>query len=67
MMVMMKKCLKCGHKWEAKRDYPLSCPRCKRYDWNLKTKRELNPSSKKVMPHTQERNWLKGIIERRED
>ena len=36
-MINMKKkhsCKKCGYKWESKLENPLSCPRCKRYDWN---------------------------------
>ena len=29
-------CRLCGHKWTPKKKGkpPLSCPRCKRYDWN---------------------------------
>ena len=32
---MKCKCLRCGHEWTARTDdKPISCPRCKRYDWN---------------------------------
>ena len=29
----MKECKKCGHKWESRKDEPVACPKCKRYDW----------------------------------
>lgn len=30
----MNHCKRCGHEWETRGDKePLSCPRCKRYDW----------------------------------
>jgi predicted Zn-ribbon and HTH transcriptional regulator len=28
------KCKQCGHEWRSRIGKPLSCPRCKRYDWN---------------------------------
>lgn len=31
------KCKKCGHSWNSRTNKPVSCPRCKSYDWN-KTK-----------------------------
>jgi excisionase family DNA binding protein len=39
MMIMRNKyrkpkhCQRCGHEWTPKTDKPLSCPACKRYDW----------------------------------
>ena len=30
----MKKCLKCGHYWDAVVDAPKRCPRCFSYCWN---------------------------------
>ncbi len=30
------KCLLCGYEWEARKELPKTCPRCKRYDWNKK-------------------------------
>lgn len=29
------KCLKCNHEWQGKVEKPKSCPRCKRYDWDV--------------------------------
>ncbi len=34
-----KICMKCGHKWLSKKDAPLACPSCKRYDWNKPNKK----------------------------
>jgi len=36
---MELKCLKCGYEWKpvAGTGTPKQCPRCKRYDWNIKT------------------------------
>lgn len=28
------KCEKCGHEWIPRKRKPVSCPRCKRYDWD---------------------------------
>lgn len=28
------KCKKCGHEWEVRKEKPLCCPRCKRYDYD---------------------------------
>ena len=47
MIIMMKKekpmpltmvqCGKCGYSWEPRGETkPVSCPRCKRYDWGNK-------------------------------
>lgn len=30
---MTNKCIKCEHEWKSRKDNPLCCPRCKRYDW----------------------------------
>jgi len=32
-------CQLCGHTWASKLIKPLSCPRCKRYDWNKEDKK----------------------------
>ena len=34
------KCKKCGHEWNARVENPTSCPRCKRYDWNIENTKE---------------------------
>lgn len=31
-------CKRCGYKWKGKKQYPVSCPKCKRYDWNKEDK-----------------------------
>lgn len=36
MIIMIMKCLKCGHEWKPKKTTPLACPKCKRYDYNKK-------------------------------
>lgn len=38
----IQKCLRCDYEWESRVKYPLTCPRCKRYDWN--TRRKENDS-----------------------
>ena len=30
----MNKCKQCGYRWESRKDKPISCPNCKRYDWD---------------------------------
>ena len=30
----MKECKQCEYKWESKKEHPVQCPRCKRYDWD---------------------------------
>ena len=35
-----KICLRCGHKWIAQVDNPVSCPRCKSSYWNKPRIRE---------------------------
>jgi hypothetical protein len=50
----MNKCKICGHEWESRtqlmgdkpRPLPLSCPKCKRYDWE-REKNEMRHNSKK--------------------
>lgn len=32
-MKQNNECKKCGYKWKSKLIKPISCPRCKRYDW----------------------------------
>jgi rubrerythrin len=33
----IKKCNQCGHIWTRRAEgEPISCPRCKRYDWKAK-------------------------------
>jgi len=31
-----KKCRQCGKEWLPRVEKPEQCPRCKRYDWELK-------------------------------
>jgi len=35
-------CARCGHEWRPRKDgvVPLSCPKCKRYDWQDEPKKE---------------------------
>lgn len=35
---MKFKCSLCGYEWKSRKveDVPISCPRCKRYDWKEK-------------------------------
>lgn len=39
------KCLRCGHEWVSRIDNPLTCPRCKLYNWkvlkSIKSNREV--------------------------
>jgi predicted Zn-ribbon and HTH transcriptional regulator len=28
------KCKRCGYEWKSRVEKPLTCPRCKRYDYN---------------------------------
>lgn len=35
----MKNCEQCGHQWESRKGKPKACPKCKRYDWELKIKK----------------------------
>jgi rubrerythrin len=28
------KCKKCSYEWESRKETPISCPRCKRYDYD---------------------------------
>lgn len=30
------KCKLCGYEWDALKENPKQCPKCKRYDWNKK-------------------------------
>ena len=32
-------CQLCGHRWESGLYKPTACPRCKRYDWDKRKKR----------------------------
>ncbi len=32
------KCKRCGWSWFPRVDDPTSCPKCKRYDWNVDVK-----------------------------
>lgn len=36
---MKFKCSLCGYEWNSRKEgkVPVSCPRCKRYDWREKT------------------------------
>lgn len=43
--IKKNKCLRCGHKW-IPRGNTLACPKCKRYDWNIKTKRKFASTKK---------------------
>ncbi|MBU0894948.1 MAG: hypothetical protein KKB88_05895 [Nanoarchaeota archaeon] len=43
---MTNKCKKCGYEWESKIDNPVSCPRCKRYDWNENQKKDNESHNK---------------------
>ena len=33
-------CKKCGYKWKSRVTIPLTCPRCKRYDYNKEELKE---------------------------
>ncbi len=37
---MKCECLQCGYEWESRVEKPLVCPRCKRYDWKKKKKKD---------------------------
>lgn len=30
-----QKCEKCGYEWVSRIEKPVSCPKCKRYDFNI--------------------------------
>lgn len=30
----MNKCKQCEYEWYGRKEKPISCPKCKRYDWN---------------------------------
>ncbi len=32
-------CLRCGHKWEPRTAEPVSCPRCKSFQWKTESPR----------------------------
>ncbi len=34
------KCKKCAYEWKARIEFPISCPRCKSYDWKKGDKDE---------------------------
>ena len=38
MIQLKNKCDRCGYEWDSRKDSPKSCPKCKRYDWDDKTK-----------------------------
>jgi len=31
---MKCKCKRCDYEWESTKEKPISCPYCKRYDWD---------------------------------
>jgi len=33
MLELKYKCNRCGHNWIPEVDNPVTCPRCKAYDW----------------------------------
>ena len=35
-MNKQQECDLCGHKWEARTEKPLQCPKCKRYNYDKK-------------------------------
>ncbi len=35
-------CQNCGHKWVPRVERPLTCPRCKNYDYNTAKPAKLN-------------------------
>jgi len=35
-MTNKKECKQCDWKWEARKEKPAQCPKCKRYDWEEK-------------------------------
>jgi hypothetical protein len=39
-------CSKCGHEWRPRTNKVLSCPSCKRYDWNKNKDRNSEKSNK---------------------
>ena len=56
---MKNKCKRCGYEWESNISNPVSCPNCKRYDWNREKqtiKRKLSiPSIREYFLKKQ--NW----------
>jgi len=41
------KCKQCGYFWVSYKENPKQCPRCKRYDWNMKNKAKLKEEKSK--------------------
>jgi predicted Zn-ribbon and HTH transcriptional regulator len=41
------KCRKCGHKWASRVEKPITCPKCKRYDYDKK-ETQLNKQEEEI-------------------
>ena len=42
-------CNQCGNDWEPRKQKPVACPKCKRYDWNGPCKRKDERDEKKFV------------------
>lgn len=48
-MVSKLRCKRCGHEWiSLKEGYPLTCPKCKRYDWRKEEVRKYESNNNRV-------------------
>ena len=73
-MIKDNECNLCGHKWVGRKEKPLCCPNCKRYDWNKpKIKEEVQkyvlqnkeePEPRERSEGSEERNNKSDIFRR---
>jgi endogenous inhibitor of DNA gyrase (YacG/DUF329 family) len=59
---MEHKCNLCGHTWKNRADYPVSCPRCKRYDWNIRKKEKKELKGVKKDGDNNKKSNIKGKV-----
>lgn len=53
MIIIIMNCKRCGHDWTPRSESPVSCPRCKSYEWD-REKRHGEASRGGKVPGVQE-------------